>query len=377
MIERALADIGEADLQRLIATGRSEGRQLDFKRDWPGGSDADVRELLADVTSFANSEGGDIIFGMAEDGNSVATELPGVAADGLDQRILAMEARVRDGIDLRLPLFQVHPVPLGNGAVAVVVRIRASLLSPHRVSYKGSSRFYGRNSRGKFEMDTTELRAAFAASESVPDRLYGLHRDALRRNESGILPCRLMEAPALIVTIAPLSILREQRDLPVTRELAVLPPNAGGGLYFAAGLEGHFVHVGSEDDPRLARSWSFNYRRGYMDFAWVVGGEHRGEKVIWQPYFDKPLLGLGRSCVARLQGYGIDGPWVAMATLTNALNHKIILDQYDRTQPAWQNEAYLGQIVDDTLSPAALKPLLDALWRVFGVDRPPDLPADI
>jgi hypothetical protein len=64
---RAFDDIGEADLQALIDDGAEEDRYLDFKRDQLGGSDGDKKELLADVSSFANSSGGHIVFGMDED----------------------------------------------------------------------------------------------------------------------------------------------------------------------------------------------------------------------------------------------------------------------------------------------------------------------
>ena len=60
--------ISEADLRRLIAAGASESLYIDYKRATYGGKDTDHAELLADVSSFANTAGGDLVIGIAETG---------------------------------------------------------------------------------------------------------------------------------------------------------------------------------------------------------------------------------------------------------------------------------------------------------------------
>jgi len=68
MILKLLNAITEEDLQSLITNGVAEGRTIDYKRDLPGNSDGDKKEFLADVSSFANTGGGDLVFGMDEAG---------------------------------------------------------------------------------------------------------------------------------------------------------------------------------------------------------------------------------------------------------------------------------------------------------------------
>lgn len=179
MIEHPLDQISASDLATLIDAERSEGRRLDFKRDFPDSGDRAVRELLADVSSLANTDGGDILLGVEEDGNGVASTLSGVPMAGLDDALLRIEGQIRDCLDPRLPAFHIQPVPIGEGRAVVILRVGASLLAPHRVTHKGSSRFYGRNSRGKFEMDTGELRLAFAATDELPRKLRDLHARAV------------------------------------------------------------------------------------------------------------------------------------------------------------------------------------------------------
>jgi predicted HTH transcriptional regulator len=95
MIERAIEAIDEALLAALISNKVAERRDLEFKRDRPGGSDGDIKEFLADVTSLANAQGGDLIFGI-EDVGGVAVALPGIAvadADGGCCQIYGAEAK--------------------------------------------------------------------------------------------------------------------------------------------------------------------------------------------------------------------------------------------------------------------------------------------
>jgi predicted HTH transcriptional regulator len=53
-------DILEADLQELIKNQISEKKNLEYKAELSLLSDKEKKEFLADISSFANSNGGDI-----------------------------------------------------------------------------------------------------------------------------------------------------------------------------------------------------------------------------------------------------------------------------------------------------------------------------
>ncbi len=85
MIPKPVDQITEDDLRRLI--GSSESRQLEFKQSI-GRSDEDAKEFLKDVSAMANATGGDVIYGVIEgsdeNGNTVATEIQGIAGENSD-----------------------------------------------------------------------------------------------------------------------------------------------------------------------------------------------------------------------------------------------------------------------------------------------------
>jgi predicted HTH transcriptional regulator len=78
----------------------SEGKTIEYKQEIPSTRDEDKREFLADISSFANTEGADIIYGVTED-QGVITDIVGLAGD-LDAEVLRLENLIRDGIAPRM-----------------------------------------------------------------------------------------------------------------------------------------------------------------------------------------------------------------------------------------------------------------------------------
>jgi hypothetical protein len=83
--------ISEEHLQRLVTGGVREDADLDFKRERYGNSDAEKRELAADIASMANHRGGLIIIGVREE-NEVAVELTPVLLDASEELRLTQTA---------------------------------------------------------------------------------------------------------------------------------------------------------------------------------------------------------------------------------------------------------------------------------------------
>ncbi|WP_084629725.1 MULTISPECIES: ATP-binding protein [unclassified Mesorhizobium] len=219
----------------------------------PAGDHKGVRDFLADVTAFANTDGGDIIIGVRDDKNGVAAEVVGIGRIGLDHELRRIDDQLRTLVDPRVPQFALRELTRPDGTVVLVMRVCASLVAPHRVTYDKSSRFLRRANRSNFDMSTTELRQAFAASQDFPNRVRDLHRKAVEAITGKDMPRRIVDRPTLILTIAPLSVLREARDISVSRDYAVLPLEPMGGIHYMVGLDGLIVlvDVDQEQGARL------------------------------------------------------------------------------------------------------------------------------
>ena len=368
--------ITEPNILDLPKSGVAEGRTLDFKRELPGGRDEDIKEFLADVTSLANTQGGDLVFGV-EDQDGFATAICGVSPPSIDDAILRLENLMRDGVQPRLPSARIRWIPLTAGGGVLVVRVSASLAAPHRVTFKNSGRFHARNSRGKYEMDTHELRSAFTASEGLPLQLRALHASAGSK-----LPFRIFTTPRAVVSVMPITVLRERRDIDPSFENSLAPVKPSGALDWLHTIEGVVIHTPADPTQYpefpvdFVRSYAVTHRRGYVDVAWAIGGERELRsglvaKMVWLDPFERDLLGITISAVTRLKAFGVEGPWAVFVTIEGVEGYELVIGQDDYSRPAWRDGVALPEQVMEVVNEEAFLPIFKSIWLLFGRVRPP------
>src|SRR5262245_14494167 len=123
MIPKRLAEIVASDLDELVTAGRGEGRTIDYKSSLPGGSDDDRREFLYDVTSLANTHGGDLIYGVeelqSEGGKNlgIPKAIAGIRIESREAVQQRLDSMMRSAIDPRIPGVALHWVPYPSEAL--------------------------------------------------------------------------------------------------------------------------------------------------------------------------------------------------------------------------------------------------------------------
>jgi hypothetical protein len=203
LASKPLELINEQDLNDLIANRVRELKTIEYKLILPGSSNDDKKEFLADVSSFANASGGDIIYGMREE-DATAVELVGLDLPSIDKEILRLEGIIREGLDPRLPNVMIKPLMLLSGRVSFLIRVKRSWLLPHRVKYGGTSRFYSRTSAGKYELDVSELRPLFALSTTATERIRDFRTERLSKIMAQEIPVRLNDNPRIVLHTVPM-----------------------------------------------------------------------------------------------------------------------------------------------------------------------------
>lgn len=371
MLEKPIEDISEADLNGLVENQVGERRNLEFKRDLPeNGADA-TKEFLADVSSFANAQGGDVIFGV-EEANGVAIAVPGVELDDVDATILTLENRLRDGIAPRLTGVRMQPVPLENGRYALVIRVPSGMAAPHQVSFRSSGKFYNRNSAGKFQMDVHDLRLAFTDAGGLSARFHRLHAEAIERSRGHEMPLAVLEDPAAVVSVFPLTLFREQRRLAITRDHAVVPVQPNG--YSAIDMiEGVTMHTPLAEGSLRVRSFATTYREGRADIVFTIGGRReidgQQRRLVFPGRFEDGVAEAANAARMVLGHYGIDGPWIVMVSVIAIQGHHIVMESGMATSVAYRNDVLLGSLQLDEISQEALRPIGDNFWLLFGERR--------
>ena len=101
LIYKKFEEIGINDIHQLMMNSVQEGKTIEYKLMLPGGNDQERKEFLADVSSFANTMGGDLIYGIEEE-NGIPKKIVGVELSDVDAEIRRLDNMIRDGIEPRI-----------------------------------------------------------------------------------------------------------------------------------------------------------------------------------------------------------------------------------------------------------------------------------
>jgi hypothetical protein len=287
--------ISEADLQRLIQDKVAEKRDIDYKRDTYGNADRDIGEFLADISSFANTAGGEIIIGMNEQAG-VPTAFAPLQLDA-DKEKLRLEHTARSGLQPRIFGFAVHAVPLATGGCALVLRVPRSYNQPHRIIRQGSGhhRFWARSSAGKYEPNVDELRALFTRAPQLAERVRNFRFDRIAKIVANDVPVQLMGAHPLIMHVAPLSAFEDRQEFQLDirqhpqQLFTAFPPIGAQVGHFRINVDGALVLSDQGADGRSHRAYVQAFHSGIIeavDSAFPYGRGYRKEPI--PSYFHAP-----------------------------------------------------------------------------------------
>lgn len=181
-----------------------ERKTLEYKSQLPSNSDFDKKEFLADVSSFANAFGGDIIYGITENSGNFGADM-GFQLDNSDGEVARLENIIRDGLSPRLNV-EMQIIDVDTDKKALILRTKPSLEGPHRVVFQRSDKFYKRNSNGKYPMDVDELRVAFLKTSNITDQIKAFRKTRVFDIQAGDTPVPLIENDSFLsIHILPLS----------------------------------------------------------------------------------------------------------------------------------------------------------------------------
>lgn len=223
MLRQTLEDNSISDLQKLVTGGVTESVRIEFKRDNyrlsssnPDDKKRQCKELLKDVSAFANSQGGDLIIGI-EENNGAASSLVGVQTPDIDNLKRQMIAIIRNGTDPRIQ-FAIHTIPVASDHHAIVIRVQQGAHAPHRVVYQGEQcGFWGRDSGGAHELDAREIADLSRRSQSLSDQITDFRRTRVEAIGEGNMPIELPTRQKLVLHLIPEAAFQdfhiEQQDL--------------------------------------------------------------------------------------------------------------------------------------------------------------------
>lgn len=193
-------------IKSLIERRAAESDVLDFKRQAYGTGNKDHGELLKDITSFANSQGGRIILGVETDESGRATEAIGINTVDIDGEIERYENICRTSIQPALSTLKVSSES-EFGQNFIIIDVGPSPLSPHRIDFVNSKfhrAYYVRRGRSCSEASAHEVRDMILNQQRVPQLIDEFFQERFMRLGAGKLASGIHAlGPSMTIFAAP------------------------------------------------------------------------------------------------------------------------------------------------------------------------------
>lgn len=378
MIPKSIDRIEAADILALVENHEEERRTIDFKRDLPGNADKDRNELRADVTSFANANGGDLIFGVAEEAG-VATAVPGLPGVDADAEIRRIESVIQSSVDPRIPGVETRKIDIPGGAPVIVVRVPKSWRGPHLVKINDTFRMFGRNSKGKYIFDATEIRSAFALSEQLPERIRLWRDDRLAKVIGGDAPVPMDEGGRLFIHLVPLASFAGHVEFSAaelgTQQVQFPPPGAGGWSH-RVNLDGVVTFTGPRGDAQQSNAYCQVFRSGRVEAvsARIVHARDT-QRMVGSVWYEEAAIRSIGSYLKGLKELGVQLPIVVLMTISGAKGAWLAVSQrlMGRSDNTIDRDVLiLPDVLVETYGAdvaTLLRPVFDAVWNSAGWER--------
>lgn len=361
----------EAHIRTLVEARVPEGAYIEFKRTLPQLDSSGRHEFLADVSAFAISSGGDLIYGLDEDGEGRASGML-VQAGNPDEEARRFQDVLMNGIEPRIPGLQVHPIRIDDGFV-LVVRVPQSWAGPHRV--KSNQHFFIRENGRKRQLDVPEIRGLFLRSDHQAQRVRDFRTERLGKLMAGEGPHPLVPGALLVghfvptqaalgtVQVDPIPYMRD-RCLPV---LSVTIPgarvNADGAL------------VVRNPNERGTYGYSQLFRNGYFETVKVLEYSQDRRATLGSLAYEEQFITLLTSLRNEYQHLGIGLEMTCMLSIISAENVELGIDRFWNSLD--DHQGYFDRrvlVLPDVLLPSelppeqALRPVFDLVWQSAGLE---------
>lgn len=380
MIGKNIDQITEEDLQALIDNAVLEGKTIEYKQSLPGNSDSDKKEFLADISSFANASGGDLIYGMIEDSNTgTPKRLEGLTIENVDQEIARLDNTIREGIEPRILEKIIKPVELSNSKTALIIRVPKSWINPHRVSFKGHDKFCSRSTNGKYPLDVAELRVAFNLSETITERIRKFREDRISNIFADETPMPFYDNPQIVLHLIPIISFSPAQSYDIGK-IASHPekmrPIFCSGWNHRYNLDGFLTY--SEGQKGKSHSYVQLFKNGIVEAVEGLLLQPGEELSIPSIRYEKELIISLRNYLSVLKTLNVELPVFIFLTLLGVKGYSmsVAIDRkdfsIDEVHPIDRNVLFLPEVVIesyDVIPEDILRPCFDSIWNACGFPR--------
>jgi hypothetical protein len=382
---KLVSQLTEADLLQLVADGRAEDQNLDFKAQGYSGGNAGA-ELSKDVIGMANTAGGVLLIGVEEKGER-AVGIPGIALENGDRDPMERyERMLRDRIEPPIQGIQIKAIPVGKeGKKVIAIGVPTSMSRPHRTKVSGEGSGRGRwairRNKNTDDMTYREIRGAFLDLADIEARVRQFHAaridEVFQYIQTNDLGARMGVMLLHVVPLASDGVTFNVRNALNQKGFFWPPGQSSAAATPRPDLDG--LEARLNISRQLGFGWAKLYRDGRMEG--VVSGYVRSEpfegdtRLAFQ--FHQFVREAHRAVCAYIElltNLGFNPPFVVALSLLNAKGCNLFRPDAFSPQPLTSTTATFGPVMIETVGQsgtfsyyAVMKPQFDQLWNAFGL----------
>lgn len=373
------------DINSLIENSVQENKYLDYKRELHIGTDSEKKEFLADISSFANAFGGDIIIGIEEDNKEkIPTKIIGITYENEDELIRRLEELIRQSIQPIILDIQYQIINVEKHKCILIIRIPQSRIAPHRVEYKGYNKFFYRNNKGKYQMDVNELRLAFNSGIDLNKRIEQYKMDRyynLIENKYRILE---KDKPIFVIHYIPISYFNDLTNRISISQINKVIEKKNWTLFGIHGekrisVDGVNINYNKHGDS--AQSSYLNngiiekVTTNYFTKDYIIKGHYPQIKLDYISIYNlfEHIIDEFNNAKEYYRELNIYSPIIISCAFLNAENYTFyegdfcdIMGNIDRNVLC-TNDLYVEDLNEQTEK--ILKPIFDSIWNACGFKK--------
>lgn len=376
--------ITKETLQALIDNKAVEDQQLEFKRyNFANGKvpDRERNDLLKEITSLANANGGLIIIGIDEE-KGVASRLMdvGCSISDFDDIQLAIQQAILAKVRPRIYDIKMKAIEVIDDKITIIISVPKSFNRPHAVNDGNKDNFYVRHSNGATHMSVDDLRKQFIFSSSFKFEIKNFRQERIGLILGNECIGNLAEGAKVLLHVIPLWSLETGNNIDVKQlqhtyfDKAI--PISGGNWYQRYNSDGYCIY-GRDYQTNNINTYTQTFRNGIIEAVDIrmmnYNRQFTGQTYDWR-ITERSVYNAIQRYSDLLQQFNIPKPWYIFISFLNAKGFRtdnfysgtsetIDRDIIHATEGVWNDD---NQILSNVL-----KPTLDSLANAFGMSQSP------
>ncbi|ARM35517.1 hypothetical protein B0B39_18455 (plasmid) [Legionella longbeachae] len=362
------------ELKNYIEQGITENRLLEFKSKLPGKQDENEPLLLKPICSFANTNGGYLIYGI--DDTKPWESQSGVEVVDEDQLKQKLTNIIEHSTEPKITQYDIVIHKLSEPSkYLLIIFVAKSYSSPHRI--RKSNIFYGRSSSGAYQMDINEIRNIMLLHSTFIDKIteFVNNRSTKIRKNLSVIP--LAQGIKFLLHFVPVaSVMNTENFSIIFLKEKIDEFKIFENFKLKATLEGLLFYEPTIGKYHHSEKYNLYYRSGIIESvrAFSPDPTYLPDRPNLLPIID--LQNYAVTCLDQFKNdcsrLKLFPPYILFFSLIGLGNSYLYIDPSKGTYPFDRPEIQLStEIINapNFQSSEILKPIFDVIWNCCGFDE--------